>query len=392
MTLTSAGLTTPRLADLRTSLRASLRTSLGDGVQLGQTRVLGRIVDAIAPILADIAGLTQALYDAFDPDAAEGEHLDNLCVIVGVTRIAADYSTGTITVAGTNGTLIPSGSIVRIPNGARFVTTANATIAGGDATIAIRAEDTGPVEADEDAISSIVTSVSGWTSITASTEISTAEGNLGRNVETDEELRVRREQSLSIIGGGTDAAIRARLLEVAGVDAAVVISNRTMTTDSNGIPPKAFEAVVWPAPADDDPVWLAIWLAQPAGIRAHGDEAGTAIDSQGNSQPVAYSVASEQVVHIDVLITADTNEWPADGEDQARAAVLSAFASMSIGDDVRLFKITSAVSGIAGIITITPRAKIGSAPGIGDTLNITITITQIATFAEGDIDITVTLV
>lgn len=392
MTLTSAGLTTPRLADLRTSLRASLRTSLGDGVQLGQTRVLGRIVDAIAPILADIAGLTQALYDAFDPDAAEGEHLDNLCAIVGVTRIAADYSTGTITVAGVNGTVIPSGSIVRIPNGARFETTANATISGGVATIAIRAEDTGPVEADADAISSIVTSVSGWTSITASSEISTAEGNLGRNVETDEELRVRREQSLSIIGGGTDAAIRARLLEVSGVDAAVVISNRTMTTDGNGIPAKSFEAVVWPAQADDDPVWLAIWLAQPAGILAHGDEVGTAIDSQGNSQPVAYSVATEREIHIDVLITADTTEWPADGEDQARAAVLAAFASMSIGDDVRLFKITAAVSGIAGIVSVTPRAKVGSAPGIGDTVNITITTTQIATFAEANIDITVTLV
>lgn len=391
MTLTSAGLTTLRLADIRVLMRTSLRTSLGTGVQMGQTRAMGRIIDALAPILAQISALTQALYDVFDPDAAEGEHLDNLCAIVGVTRIAASYSTGEITVAGTNGTLIPSGSIVRIANGARFLTTANATISGGVATIPIRAEDVGPVEADEDAIASIVTSVSGWTSITASTEISSAEGNLGRLVETDEELRVRREQSLSIIGGGTDQAIRARLLEVAGVLAAVVLSNRQLTTDGNGIPGKAFRAVIYPTPATNTPVWLAIWKAQPAGILADGATAGTAIDSQGNSQPVAFSVADEQEIHIDVLITADTNEWPADGEDQARAAVLAAFAGLSIGDDVRLFKITSAVSGIAGIITVAPRAKIGSAPGIGDTSNISISLTQIATFDSANIDITVTL-
>lgn len=392
MTLTSAGLTTPRLADIRTSLRASLRTSLGPQVQLGQTRVLGRIVDAIAPTLAELAALLQALYDVFDPDAAEGTHLDNLCAIVGVTRIAASASTGTITVAGTNGTVIPAGSIVRIANGARFLTTANATISGGVATIPIEAEDTGPVEADEDAIDAIVTSVSGWTSITASAEISAAEGNIGRNVETDTELRVRRAQSLSIVGGGTDQAIRARLLEVTGVLAAVVLSNRTLTTDVNSIPGKAFRSVVYPAPASSDPVWLAIWKVQPAGILADGAVVGTAIDSQGNSQPVAYSVATEQAIHIDVLITADATEWPADGEDQARAAVLAAFAGLSIGDDVRLFKITSAVSGIAGIITVAPRAKVGSAPGGGDTSNITISLTQIATFDSANIDITVTLV
>jgi len=213
----------------------------------------------------------------------------------------------------------------------------------------------------------------------------------GREVETDDELRSRRELSLQIIGGGTDQAIRAKLLEVSGVTAAVVISNRTMTTDVNGIPPKAFRVIVWPAPVDDTVIWQAIWDTMPAGILSDGTEDGTATDSQGNSQPVAYSVASEQAVHIDVLITADTTEWPGDGEDQARAAVLAAFADLSIGDDVRLFKITSAVSGIAGIITITPRAKVGSAPGGGDTANISISLTQIATFDEANIDISVTL-
>lgn len=389
MTLTSAGLTVPRLDEIRTSLRAALRTSLGPSVQLGQTRVLGRIVDVFAVPLADLYGLLASLYDAFDPDAAAGAALDNVAAMVGVARIDADYSLGEITATGTNGTVIPSGSIVRITNGARFVTTASATISGGTATIPIRAEDTGPVEAAEDAITEIVTAVSGWSGISASTEISSAEGNLGRNVETDEELRVRREQSLAIVGAGVDQAIRARLLQVPGVDAAVVLSNRTKVTDVNGIPANSFRAVIYPAPADNDPVWQAIWDTMPSGILADGTTAGTAIDSQGNSQPVAFSVATEQEIHIDVLITSDPDEWPDDGEDQARAAVLAALAGLSIGDDVRLFKITAAVSSIPGIVSVTPRAKVGSAPGIGDTANISISLTQVATFDDANIDITV---
>jgi len=209
------------------------------------------------------------------------------------------------------------GVTLRIANGARFVTTESATISGGTATIPIRAEDTGPVEAEADAITEIVTAVSGWSGISASTEISSAEGNLGRDVETDEELRVRREQSLAIVGAGVDQAIRARLLQVPGVDAAVVLSNRTKVTDVNGIPANSFRAVIYPTPADNDPVWQAIWETMPSGILADGTTAGTAIDSQGNSQPVAFSVATEQEIHIDVLITSDPDEWPDDGEDQA---------------------------------------------------------------------------
>lgn len=392
MTLDATGLTTLRLIEAIEALCASVKAGVGAQVQTDPSGPMGQLIRAFATPLADAYGTLQALYDAFDPDSAEGEQLDNLCALVGITRIPADYSTGTVTASGVNGTLIPAGSVVRVPNGARFVTTASGTISGGTAALPIRAEDTGPIEAGAATITQIVTAVTGWTSVTNAAAISVSAGNAGRAIETDRELRVRREESLSIVGGGTDQAIRAKLLEVSGIDAAVVISNRTMTTDSNGIPAKSFEAVVWPAPVSDDPVWQAIWDAMPAGILAHGDEDGTATDSQGNAQPVAYSVASEQVIHIDVLITADTTEWPGDGEDQARAAVLAAFADLSIGDDVRLFKITAAVSGIAGIITVAPRAKIGSAPGGGDTSNITISLLQIATFDEANIDITVTLV
>lgn len=387
MTLSSTGLVTLRLGEVRDAITVDLRGSLGAAAQLGSDTVLGKVRDGVSVQLALVHGLLQLLYDSFDPDHAEGEQLDNLASITGVTRLPATYTTTTLTITGTNGTVIASGKRYRVPNGPTFETTASATISGGTAQVAARAQTIGAVEAGVGTITGIVDVIAGVSAVTNAVAAVT-----GREVETDDELRARRELSLRIVGGGADQAIRARVLEVEGIDAAVVISNRTLVTDVNGIPGKSFRVIVWPAPVSGVPVWSAIWLTMPAGILSDGDEQAVAIDSQGNEQPVAYSVATERAIHIDVLITADTTEWPADGEAQARAAVLAAFADLSIGDDVRLFKITSAVAGIPGIITVAPRAKVGSAPGGGDTSNITISLTQIATFDSANIDITVTLV
>lgn len=386
MTLDSTGLTVPRLADLRASLRSTLRTALGPGVQLGQTRVMGRLVDTIAVPIADLAGLVQALYDAFDPDAAEGTLLDNLCALVGVSRIAARATTATLTGTATGAGTIPAGSRFRVPNGPVFEAVEEVVFSAGSFDFDVIAQEVGPQEADANTITALVDVVSGLTSVT-----NASPATPGRDVEADEALRVRREASLRIVGSGTDQAMRARLLEVEGVDAAVVISNRTLSTDGNGIPAKAFRAVVWPAPLDPEAIWQALWDTMPAGILADGAEEGTAIDSQGNSQPVAFSVATPVELHVEVVVEVDASVWPVDGADQARAAVEGAFAGLSIGDDVRLYRLTAAVAAAAipGIESLVVRAKAGSAPGPSDTSNIAISITQIATIDPANIDVTV---
>lgn len=386
MTLTAAGLTTPRLADLRDSVRAALRTSLGAGVQLGQTRVMGRIVDTLTPAIAELAGLVQALYDAFDPDAAEDTLLDNLCALVGVSRIDARATTATLTGTASGAGTILAGSRFRVPNGPVFEAVEEVAFTAGSFDFDVIAQEVGPQEAPAGSITALVDVVSGLASVT-----NAADAIPGRDVEKNEALRVRREASLRIVGSGTDQAMRARLLEVEGVDAAVVISNRNLTDDSNGIPGKSFRAVVWPAPVDDEPIWQAVWDSMPAGIKADGTEAGTAIDSQGNAQPVAYSVAAPVEIHVEVVVEVDATVWPVDGADQAAAAVEAAFGGLSIGDDVRIYRLTAAVAAAAipGIESLIVRAKAGSAPGPSDTANIAISITQIATIDPLNIDVTV---
>lgn len=89
--------------------------------------------------------------------------------------------------------------------------------------IVFLSENYGPIPCPANSLTQIVTPVGGWNSITNSEA-----GTLGRFVETDAELRLRRLNSLRLLGRGTVEAIRAQLL-AAGATSALVFENVTMT-------------------------------------------------------------------------------------------------------------------------------------------------------------------
>jgi hypothetical protein len=200
---------------------------------------------------------------------------------------------------------------------------------------------------------------------------------------------VRRELSLQRASGSTDAAIRARVLEVEDVLACVVISNRAATSDGNGIAGRSFRVVVWPSLVNNADIWQAVWDQIPAGMYSDGFYVGNATDSQGNTQQVRYSVASAQAIHVVVRVVIDANTYPVDGDDQVEDAVLAYGNALSIGDDVRPFKMIAAIeAALTGILDLEVRAKIGSTPGASDTVTIPISILQIATFSGANITVT----
>lgn len=87
------------------------------------------------------------------------------------------------------------------------------------------AQEYGPIAAPAGSLNQIVTPIAGWQSIT-----NFKAGVTGRFQETDAELRLRRANSLNVLGSGTVEAIRARLLqEVPGVTSVTVFENVTLT-------------------------------------------------------------------------------------------------------------------------------------------------------------------
>ena len=384
MTLDATGLTIKTAAEIEDEVSVDQRAALGDQLVTGPESPLGQLNSIFAAQLATAWTLLQQVFEALDPDAAEGTQLDTVCSLAPLTRNPATKSVGVLTINGLDTTVIPIGYIVRIPLGARFVTTAAAVIPfAATIDVAIESEEYGEIEGLSGTITEPVTIIAGVTSITNAADV--VEGRL---VESDSDLRQRREGSLSVAGSCTDASVAARIGELDTVEQSLVISNRTNAVDAFSIPPKSGRAIVYPAQAASQPVWDQIWLHWPIGITSDGAITGTAQDQQGNSQPVAFSVATEIEVHIAIALTVDTVTYS--GDAAVIAAVAAATANPLIGADLLLWTIENRVGDdVTGILTIEARALVGSTPTSLDTANIAIDLDEIGLVDSGDITVVI---
>jgi uncharacterized phage protein gp47/JayE len=266
----------------------------------------------------------------------------------------------------------------------RFVTTEDATIGGaGTVSIPIQGVTTGALQAPSGTIDTIVTPIAGWDSVTNSLDITE-----GEDVESDLELRTRREESLQVTGAAVDLAIRSAIREIPGVDQALVISNRTSAT-VDGIPPHAFETVVHPDLGDPDfseTIAETIFRLQPAGIQAFGSSTFTVTDSEGFQQTVGFSFATEITMWVECNLTVDAN-FPANGSDQVAEVLLAEGNSLSVGDDVLIWKFVAALDSIPGIQTVDVRIEDTNPPT--NTANIDIAFRDIAVFDSSRITVNV---
>lgn len=171
----------------------------------------------------------------------------------------------------------------------------------------------------------------------------------GTNQETDAELRVRRAASARAINArGTDASIAAHLVEeVTGVTAATVVSNRTMSTDAGGRPPKSFEVLV--AGGSDQDVAQNIWENQPSGIQSYGNTSVEIADGEGAGQIVSFSRA--QPSYLWVKITYERySEEAAPTEAEIKAALVEwAEKEYQLGVDVITQRILQGLYSVQGI-------------------------------------------
>lgn len=233
-------------------------------------------------------------------------------------------------------------------------------------------ESVGPGVAPAGTLTEIVTPVGGLDS-----GINVEDADVGRAIETDNELRARRATTLQVAGAGTVEAIRSRLLDLDGVTTAIVFENDTNATDIDGRPPKSFEAVV--EGGDSQEIADLIWQAKPAGIATFGSVTLPVVDSLGNNQDISFSRPTQVPIYIEVDLTTNLN-FPANGVAAAVAALVSRGAeSFGIGQNVIVYpKLICALDEIDGIEDIAIRVGTAPSPTLDD--NIVIAPDQIATF------------
>jgi len=255
------------------------------------------------------------------------------------------------------------------------------TVTSRSSPVTFKAQNAGPVLALALTVDTIVTPISGWSSVSNITD-----GVTGRNMETDQELRLRRLRSLRILGAASAEAIQARLRQdVANVTDAYVFENRLPTT-VDGRPPHSFEAVV--VGGDDQEIAQKLWEIKAAGIQTYGNTTETIIDSNGFEQEIKFSRPDPVYVWIKAEYTLlDDVTMPDSVIDELKAAILAKGADFSVGDDVIYQQFYAPIYAIAApyiesvaITTATSSTAEGPA-GSYTAANVTIDEVEAASFA-----------
>lgn len=250
------------------------------------------------------------------------------------------------------------------------------------------AVNTGPISVPADTLNIIVNPIAGLNSVN-----NLAAGFAGRNIETDEQLRIRRRELLTGLGAATDEAIRQAVLqEVDNITACLVVSNRTDATDGDGRPPHSFEVVV--SGGDEDEIARVIWENMPSGIYPEGDIVKTVVDSTGKDQTVRFSRPTNVYIWVDLEYSLNTEEnFPLNGEILIKQNIVDwALENIGIGDDVIYQRISIPVYDVPGVGTIqielATSATPGGPPGAYSAANVVIASDGLAVFAATRITVT----
>lgn len=371
--LTSQGFTRTRLDESLTALQEAMRAIFGPTLNLDPDTMDGQALGIYAESISNLDQLAEDVYHSFNPQSATGVALSRLVQLNGIRRIEGTYSTVTLRCVGSQGTVIPAGSLVKsTATNATFETTEEAVIpASGEIDIAARSAVKGALLAPAGTLTKIDTPIFGWQTAT-----NLLDAAPGRNEETDEQLRLRRRASTSTPGQAIVDAMYGALTNIPEVRQAKVYENDQDIIDANGLPPHSIYCIV-EGGADAD-ILDTIWLKKTAGTTTHGTTAGQVTDSMGNPHTLNFSRPTD--VNVWVTVNLHTRPgWPTDGAQRITNALTAwAVANQSIGEEVIHSRLFDPVNSIPGHSI--DSLYIGTAANPAGTANIAVPFDGLARF------------
>lgn len=402
--VTSAGFEAKRLADVESDAAEQLRTIVDPASGESLQPEFGSEDPAMQVVHVPLEGVglawqaAQLIYQQFDPKAATGPSQSNLVQLNGITRQDASPSVASIQLSGTPSITIPAGQLISdVNNVNQWSTTTDIELdVSGVGTGKASCLVLGPVAAVAGSLINIVTPYPGWTGVT-----NTADADLGRNVETDTELRQRRDRSTMAPAASPVESVYANLANITGVTYARVRQNNTLVPDSNGIPGKSLAAVV----VGGDDLEIAYTLLARTGVVAawYGNTSQVLFDAQGEPYTVSWTRPTPLPVYVELkLEIVNPNIFPADGlqqiKDSIRAYAQGGAPALGVDDGfstsgfppgatVILSRLYTPINFVPGHRVVS--LFIGTSPNPTGTADIPTPWDQVPLFLDANIDITV---
>lgn len=380
-----------RYSDLVEDMTLKAKELFGEDTNLSEKSFLGILIRLFAWFLAIIWEVAEKVYNSGYMHKAEGIQLDRKAWEFGITRLQEQHAQGTIEIHGTPGFVIEEGTLFETDKGILFELVA-------DVTLDENGVGTGDIVCTEpgtkgNVAANTITIVSNPNeNITSVTNPEPTTG--GRERETDAEFLERYQQTLSGLGSSNTDSIRAELLKLNGVRAAVVIENTKSTPDEAGRPAKSISTYV--LGGDPQEIAQAIFKKKAGGIEAYGTEQVEVLDMAGNPHTIGFTPATE--VPIAIKLTIRKNEqFPVDGVQKVKTELVkyiggkdedgTFYIGLNMGKSVIFTKLIDRVYEIEGIDDVDLLVGIkGQTLG---TSNININIDQVAQISHADIEVKV---
>jgi len=391
--LTPQGFIKPTTQELLDEIREEILENIDPGLNLAPDQPLGQIIAIFANKLATVWEVAETLATAMNPDNAENFLLDNVCALTGTLRDPARKSTVKLSCNVNDGFSALAGAMTSNITGQPAVRFTNVSNVGpfspaGNYDIEFECTEYGPVPAAASTLTTITVPVSGWNSCT-----NALDAVLGNFDEKDEALRLRRQDELSAPGACTVDSIRADVLQVEGVQQAYVFENVTLTTDSDGLPGKSIEVVVFDGTspeAENADVAQVVWDSKPSGSQTYGDISQTVKDSTGVNRTVYFSRATVKNVWFEYDVTIDPNFFPSNGAALIKAAAVAYAAKyLNLGIDVFAIAFKAQALTVAGVLDV-PALRLGFSSSPVGTSNLSITNREIASVDTSRISVSTT--
>lgn len=308
----SNGIVTQNLNEILEERENSLKGVLGESFVIDKDTPIGNMELADANSELAIQELIAYLIpNMLDAEHAEGIFLDWICEKNRIYRRQPQYTTFKATILGTKDTEFFVGDIIIQDKESLIYYDLNEDcVIGEDGTVVAEfiCENFGDYSPASDAKFTILTPISGLNNINFDYEKSGL--LIGRFTETDEELRIRRRNSVGQTSTSTLESIKANISSLDGVLHTTYFENDTETTDSNGLPMKSFEMVV--DGGNEDEITNVIFINKAVGTRAYGTTTITKTDSEGNVYSIGYTKTKNINIGIDIKVStnvAQADSW-----------------------------------------------------------------------------------
>ena len=215
-------------------------------------------------IWANLDELGQQAYNSKDPSKATGNDLDAIASITGTKRGEGTFSTSSVNLIGTDGTVVVAGKLIEsTEDGSRWAIDSDTIIAGVTPS-AITAIERGNTQASIGKLTKIVNPQSGLESVT-----NPAVATPGTNPDTDAELRIERDNGVALPGQNQIDSTFAAIANLDGVRRVKIYENDdTSPVDANGLPIHSTAIIV--DGGDNTEIATAIYDKRNPGVIQHG--------------------------------------------------------------------------------------------------------------------------